>query len=258
MRFGVCVTVDKEPIERAKRIGFDYIELPLLKLLELNDNQLEELKIMLDKIGIYAETYNCFFGNMRLTGDDVDMDKIADYAETVLKRASFLGGRVAVIGSGGQRRIPDGFDRDTAEKQFINILNVCGDIAGKYGMKIAVEPLNTLETNLINTVSECAELVAKADNKNVGVLADYYHIFMNSEGLNKVADKSTSLIHTHLARADKDRKLPHLGRDDEAVKLFADALKAHGYEGAISLEGHYDEDVESDWSKALEFMKKYF
>lgn len=259
MRFGVCAILDENSITAVKSAGYDYVEAPLNSLYSMSDAELEAVKAFLDKNCIAAESYNCFFGaNMPLTGENVDFDAISDYADIVLKKAAYLGGKTAVIGSGGARKIPEGFSRALAEEQFIKVIDICGDIAVKYGMKIAVEPLNASETNLINTVSECRAIVERCGNPSVGVLADFFHVFMSGEPLGDIADSTLSLLHVHLARADKDRCMPCLGRDDEAMQSFSEVLKNNGYDSRISLEGVYGDDFAETVIKAKCVLDKYF
>lgn len=53
------------------------------------------------------------------------------------------------------------------------MLGTLGDVAAKYGITVVVEPLQTKETNLINTVAEGIEIVKKVDRPNVKCLADF-------------------------------------------------------------------------------------
>ena len=175
MRFGVCTGV--ENIGLVKSAGYDYIELNFTQITQMSDEEFEALKEMVLTSGILAETYNCFFpGDIKLCGDEADLDLIAKYAEKGFSRAAQLGGKIAVIGSGGSRRIPEGFDRRTAMVQLVAVLRVCGDAAEKHGMKVAVEPLRAKETNVINTVAEGLELCKKAAHPAVGCLADFFHV----------------------------------------------------------------------------------
>ena len=243
MRFGVCTGV--ENIGLVKSAGYDYIELNFTQITQMSDEEFEALKEMVLTSGILAETYNCFFpGDIKLCGDEADLDLIAKYAEKGFSRAAQLGGKIAVIGSGGSRRIPEGFDRRTAMVQLVAVLRVCGDAAEKHGMKVAVEPLRAKETNVINTVAEGLELCKKAAHPAVGCLADFFHVYAGGEGYESIKNAGEMLIHTHLARARDDRRIP-TSEDREDCRNMAEALKACGYTGRMSLEGSYEPDFET-------------
>lgn len=96
-------------------------------------------------------------------------------------RAQKLGGKIAVLGSALRGESLMGTTGRTAVAQFAKILNICGDIAGNYGMQIAIEPLRAEECNFINTVAQGIRMCTAAGNPHVKCLADFYHIYMNNE-----------------------------------------------------------------------------
>lgn len=237
IRFGVCTTFDKIPT--LIDAGYDYIEYGFGNLVKMTDEEFEQAKETVNKYKFYAESYNGFCpGEIRLTGPDVDYDVIAAHAEKGMKRAAQIGGKVLVIGSGGSRNVPEGFDFETGYNQFAKVLGLVGDIAAKYGMMVVVEPLRTEETNLINTVAEGIEIVKKANRPNVKSLADFFHVYKSGETLDAIRYNDGWLGHLHLARANEDRSMPY-EEDIPKVEEWAAAVKESGYEGRLSLEGGY-------------------
>ena len=81
-----------------------------------------------------------------------------------------------------------------------------------------------------------------ADNPNVGVLADFYHIYRTGETLDAVKKAGNLLFHVHLARPDNDRGVPYEPSDIDACKKWKSALEAAGYNGRLSLEAKYQPD----------------
>lgn len=243
MRFGVCTGA--ENIALVKNAGYDYIELNFTQINTMGEEEFLALKEKVLSSGIKAETFNCFFpGEMKLCGDEAKLERIAEYAERGFARAVQLGGKIAVIGSGASRRIPEAYDERVAKLQLVAALRVCGDAAQKYGMTVAVEPLRPQETNVVNTVKEAVELCRQAAHPTVKCLADFFHVYMAGESLDDVAEAGDMLIHTHLARPQPDRNIP-TAEDIPDCKPMAEALKACGYEGRMSLEGTYAPDLET-------------
>ncbi len=237
IRFGVCTSFNNIPT--LIEAGYDYIESNLTNLVQMTDEEFAQAKATIETYHFYAESFYCFFpGEMRLTGPDVDYDLITAYIEKGMTRAAALGAKVTVIGSGGSRKIPDGFDFATGYDQFAKVLCLAGDIASKYGIMVVVEPLHARETNLINTVAQGIEIVKKVNKPNVKVNADFYHMYKSGETLDAVRYNDGWLGHLHLARANDDRAMPY-EEDIEKVKEWADAVKESGYEGRLSLEGSY-------------------
>lgn len=76
-----------------------------------------------------------------------------------------------VFGSGGSHKIPEGFNPDTARTQFISLLGKLGPVAQKYDVVIVLEPLNSGETNFINSVGEGGSIVREVNHPNIRLLA---------------------------------------------------------------------------------------
>lgn len=243
MKFGVCNPYTN--IKLIKSEGFDYIELALSVVNAMSDREFKAVYKEVEKHSFPAESYNGFFpGDIRLTGEGVDLNSIREYAKRGFARASELGGKVAVLGSGTARKIPEGFDRKTAEAQFVDVLRVCGDEAGRVGMEIVIEPLQAKETDLINTVAEGLEFVERANHEKVRCLVDFFHTFRSRETLDAVINSNGMLRHVHLARANDDRKIP-TSEDIDSCRPWAEALKKCGYDLRISLEGAFLPDVKT-------------
>ena len=255
MRFGVCcTTVDYFP--RIKALGYDYIEVGFATITNMEDEKFEKLAAALKENGLKAEAANGFFpGDKVLTGPEADHSFIPEYTEKGMKRFKALGGEVAVLGSGKARNIPEGFDFAKGEEQFIEVLRMVGDIAAKYGIKIAIEPLQAKETNLINTVQQSMDIIARCGHPNVCTLADFYHVFKNGETLDAVENAGELLIHTHLARANEDRQMPRTEEDYEACKKWANALKKCGYDARMSLEGSFKPEFTQTIEDVLPALK---
>ena len=256
IRFGACVGKDTDKIAALKKAGFDYAEVSLSALAAMSDEEFETFSAKTAAIGMHVEATNGFFpAELRLVGADVDLNAITAYTEKAFNRAAWLGVRVCVLGSGKSRAIPEGLDRSTAEQQFVHVLRLCGDIAKKYGIIIAVEPLRTAECNFINTVRDGLEICARTAHPNVRCLADFYHVFMNSESLDAIAGAGEMLVHTHIARANPDRLYPHCEEDENACKQWAQALRDCGYSGRMSLEGGSGDDFAAMVEKAKTLLR---
>ena len=242
IRFGVCATFDKIPVLISA--GYDYLEFGLKNLVNMSDAEFEAALETVKKYNFYAESFNTFFSaEIALVGEKVDFNVISEYCEKGLKRAAALGGKIAVIGSGKSRKIPEDFDRNTAYNQFLKVLGIAGSIAEKYEMLIVVEPLYRGETNFINTVDEGLEISKAANRENVKSLADLYHLYMNGESLDTIINEGKSLAHLHLARPNPDRDMPY-EEDIPTVNEWAKAVKQSGYSGRLSLEGGFNPTFE--------------
>lgn len=251
IRFGVCTSADR--LDAVIEAGYDYIELGLAKIAALGEEEFAALEERIRTAPIKAETYNGFFpGEIPIVGEQVDMDAIAAYVEKALSRASRLGGRIAVLGSGNSRRVPEGSSRDTARQQFCAVFDLCSNIAGKYGMAVALEPLRASECNFINTVAEGMDICKQVNNPNGKCLADFFHVYQSGESLDDIRFSGGWLIHTHLAAPD--RSMPTTDSDIAQCKVWAQALKNCGYAGRMSLEGKFDADFQTDIARTRKIL----
>lgn len=234
MKFGICKTFDKA--KDIKDAGFDYIEANLAKLSLLTDEEFSENTALLKDIGLECKAVNCFFpGEIMLVGENVDYDKIRQYTEFMLKRAHALGIEVAVLGSGKSRSVPEGYDRGVAARQFKKAVTICSEIAKKYDIKIAIEALSQKDSNFLNTISETAEICDDLNLDNVGITADFFHMYMNDEGLDGFEKSGRHIFHLHIAKPDASRFAP-TADDADTLKKWAQSIKNIGYDGYMSLE----------------------
>ena len=175
MKLGVCTSPDQMATVYAH--GYDYIESNFGRLVCMSDEDYAANTAIVEKSPIKVEAYNCFFrGVFPLYAIDGNQTEIP--VKKGFARAAAWGGKVAVIGSGQVRRIPDGMTREQVEPQFARVLTICGEVAQKYGMKVVVEPLSFNECNYINMVSEGVAVAKLSGHDAVGGLVDFYH-YMN-------------------------------------------------------------------------------
>ena len=237
MRYAVC-TNDPAVIADAREAGFDYVEASVPNLVRPFDPEeaFEETLASYLAAGLPIESTNLFLPReLRCTGPDAQpLDRLAEYAETVFRRLARAGVPVVVFGSGGARKLPDGWPKEKADEQFVALLSRIGPLAEKHGVKIAVEPLARVECNYINTVDEGAALARASGSPAVGVLADSYHWARNEETAETILAAKGVLFHAHLATMP-NRKAP--GMESYDFVPFFRALLAAGYDGRVSIEG---------------------
>lgn len=234
MKFGVCKTIDNA--REIKDAGFDYIEINLAKICALSDGEFLNSVNHLKEVGLKAKTSNCFFpGDILLVGENVDFDKIKEYIQTALYRANEMGVEVTVLGSGKSRSLPDGFNRDVAVEQFSKTVKICSEIAKKYGIKIAIEPLSQRDSNFLNTVGETKVFCDGLGLENVGIAADFFHMYMNCESLEDFEDAKKYIFHLHIAKPDPSRIAPQEA-DKPTLEKWARSIKNIGYDCRMSLE----------------------
>lgn len=266
MRFGCCSSmvakgadgIGLEIIERIAEYGFDYIELPLAQIMELNEVEFASLKERVNNSKICCETCNNFFpGNIKLTGPDIDAEHIVSYYKSALKRANELGVEYVVFGSGKAKNVPEGFSMEDGYNQVVNLLKGIALVAKENNIIIAIEPLRKQECNIINTFKEGCKLAKDVGSPNVRVLVDYYHFTQEQEPLQNLLEFGKEyLVHTHFARND-GRVFPESMQEDNEYQSYIETLKAIGYEGRVSCEA-FASDFDRQAQLTIAFFKDNF
>lgn len=234
MKFGMCA--DPRLCADVAAAGFGYLEAALTAVAAMSEEVFEQAAGALAQSGLQAEALNVMLpGTFRLTGPDADLSPIRNYLELGLARAEKLGAKVQVFGSGAARRNPEGWPKEKAMDQLVEYLALAAPIAARHGIALAIEPLNPGECNLINTVSDGLALAKRVSLPNVGVLADWFHMAIQDEGVGGILAAGPMLLHCHIANPEGRRfPLPDDGADFTG---FFDALRKIDYTGRVSVEG---------------------
>lgn len=256
MKIGVCANYDRWGIVAAA--GYDYVEGNFSKIAMATDEEFDEMKRIRSEAGLDVEAANGFFPGDFVLYSKEDFEEIKknvrEYCERGFTRGAALGLRVVVIGSSKARNIREDYTYDEAEAQFCEVLRICGEVGAKYGIAVTVEPLNAKEANYIITFADGLDVARKVDHPNVLAMVDFYHHAQNGEPLSTLDGTKGVLVHTHIARAD--RNTPTVDDyDDIAPKI--EYLKATGYEGRMSLECRHVPDFETSVKNAYELLARF-
>ena len=256
MKIGVCAGPEQLPL--LESLGFDYFETNFSWLAGLDEETYRQKTALVEASSLRAEAFNGFFpGGIKLYSPDGDQTEILReveaFCERGFARAASWGGRVAVIGSGYVRGIPEGMTWEECDAQFSRVLAVCGRVAEKYGMTVTVEPLSRNECNYIHTLSESARVAAMANQKSVKMMVDFYHYWKNGEELCDLPLYADRLVHAHYARPG-NRNAPGPG-DEEILGDVAEALKQCPGIERISLECVYQPDFREAVTRARPLME---
>jgi sugar phosphate isomerase/epimerase len=261
MRIGYCTNLiatqidgtGSEWIEKGQENGFDYVELPLAQMVDLNDEEFSSLKERVGSSGLKCEACNNFFpGSIRLTGNAVDYGKIEEYLQKALGRAAQLGVKVVVLGSPKSKNVPEGYPMDNAWSQLVELLRYINPLVRTKSITVVIEPLCKLESNIINTAAEGLKLVKAVDRENIKLLVDYYHLVMEKEDPEIISDAGSYIKHIHFANP-AGRVYP-IEAEDGYIR-FMNLLKGVGYEGRISVEA-YTKDFCHDAKRSVEILRQ--
>jgi sugar phosphate isomerase/epimerase len=172
--------------------------------------------------------------------------------EKVMQRLSQTDTKMIVWGSGGSRRLPDGFDKDIAVNQFISIGKKIAKIAKKYKIMIALESLNTTETNFINSVRDALYIVKKVNHRNLRLNVDIYHMLKDNEQPDVIAKTKKYIVHVEIAEKDNRTAPGVVGTD---FKPYLRELQKINFHEQIVIEGRW-KDVGDIAKMSKDFLQK--
>lgn len=238
MRYGVCAEPDKLPA--IAQAGADYIECTVTGLNALSAEQLDECLALLNSSKIQCEALAILFpGTIPLVGGEANNAVIADYLHRTFQRISLVGPEIVVFGSGRARMCPENFNREKALEQLVAVGRATADEAAPHHITIAFEPLNRRETNMIHSLAEAHEVVARVNRPNFKMVADLYHMLEENEPASALATYGDEIAHVHVA-AKATRACPAPADKPQFEDYFC-ALKEIGYQKRISIEGRIDD-----------------
>ncbi|MDB5013318.1 MAG: hypothetical protein JWQ25_1520 [Daejeonella sp.] len=178
---------------------------------------------------------NVFFpSQIKIAGPSVNEKRVLSYADSVFMRAKKARVSLIVLGSSGARRLPDGYNQEKAKVEFAALCRKLAMLAKKYQVMIALESLETAETNFLLTLKSAAEVVRMVNHPSFKLNADIFHMMREGESPKSILSAGDVLAYCEVAEKEV-RSLPGVKGDD--FKPYFRALKKINYKGRIFIEG---------------------
>ena len=254
VQVGICTPL--KDVDAAKTAGFEYLELGTTELATLSDADFDSALGRIRQLGLPVPVTNLFLpATLKVTGPAIDRDEQTRYVQKAFARLSRLGTGIVVFGSGGARRVPDGFSPDEAFKQLVEFARRAAVEAGTHNITIAIEPLRRQETNIINSAADGLELVKAVDHPNFQLMIDFYHLASEREDPAVVLTAREHIRHLHMANP-QGRVFPQAWDEYEYAPFFAN-LRRIGYDKRISVEAS-TKDFPHQAPRAIALLRRAF
>lgn len=221
----------EQNLAKIRTFGYDGVELAVRDP-KLLDGPLLLSLLAHHQLVVPAVGTGQAYGEEGLSFTDPDENirrRAIERVSTHVDLAAGLGAAV-IIGLVRGRRGPD-VSGEIAREWLVGALRTCA--ARNPSVRLAVEPINRYETNLINTVTSGLELVERVGAENVGLLLDTFHMNIEEPSIAaSIACSADRLFHFHIA--DSNRWHPGAGHTD--FRQILDALDRVSYRGFLSAE----------------------
>lgn len=215
--------------------GYGHLELSVANDLmpPRPETEFEAHLAKLRALPVVCRMMNGFYsGDRKMVGPDADPAFFVGWARVAFPRAAKAGVRLVTVGAGKPRKVPAGFEPARAREQFSACLAQILPIATDNGVTLAIENLNSGETNLGNSVAECLGLI-EAAGPAMRLTADLYHMLRDGDRPEALRTALPRLVHCHVA--ERERRTPP-GTAGDDFRPFLKVLREGGYRGAFSFE----------------------
>jgi len=248
---GIIVPLEQDSLAYAS--GFRMLGESVGRMLSpsLTGEQFAENLQRIKKAKCKVVLCNIFFpGNIKIAGPDVNETRVLGYADSVFSRAKTAGIGLIVLGSGTARRIPDNYDTTKAKRDFVALCRKLSVVAARYEIMIALESLQSAETNFLISLNSAAEIVRSVNHPNFRLNADIFHMLRQGESPQSIIDAADILIYCEIAEK-QSRSLPGVVGDD--FKPWLRALRKANYKGHIFIEGNSN-DLRKDMPLSFKWL----
>lgn len=222
-------------IDRVKELGFDFIEIPLMRL------DLFDPKAVRERLdGFEVTTSNV------LLADDVDVTSFdpevrrngVKYLKACVKASAEAGAKMfsGVIYSQYLKKatkMPSEAEWEFSAQSMKEVARYAAD----FGMSIAFEPVTRYESYLLNTAEQAVRLLDMIDEPNAFVHLDSYHMNVEEKNFHDaVVTAGRRLSNFHMC--ENDRGISGTGHVDWDG-IFR-AFREIGFHGYLGFEGFAD------------------
>jgi len=219
---------------KIKEMGFDLVEIALEDPSHVDADEIRD--VLLDT-GLGVSICGAFGPSRDLTSEDpANIQNSLDYIEQALEIGATVGASILAgpmySAVGKARQVP----ADQKKREFdmaVDGLKKAGILAEKYGLTLAIEPLNRFETDLINTAAQVRSLIDAIDSPAVKVHLDTFHMNIEEESvLDAIRLIGDDLAHVHAS--ESNRGTPGMGL--AAWDQLEQGLREVGYSGPVVIE----------------------
>ncbi|MBV8473182.1 MAG: sugar phosphate isomerase/epimerase [Hyphomicrobiales bacterium] len=242
MRFGASTFIWVSPfggdsidlIDKVKGFRFDLIEICIEQPETI---EVERIRERLRRADIKALVCGAFGPDRDMSSEDAAVRaNAADYLKTCIDIAHALESPTVsgpMYAGVGNTKMRDASERRAQWDRAVSTLAPIADYAAERGVKLAIEPLNRFETDLVNTVEQGLSLIDDIGKANVGLLLDTFHMNIEEKSIPAALRKAGQRIFEFHA-CSSDRGTP--GEDHLPWSDIVAALKAVDYQGPIVIE----------------------
>ncbi len=206
------------------------------------------------KISAIASGGMAFAAKLTLLHPDPAVAALASQRlDEMIDLASDLDASVVTVGSFRGRIVGKA---TRSRQQLMDVLRRAGERGAKRGVRLALEPLNRYEADLLHTAAQTLAFLQEMDHPSIGVLLDTYHLNIEESSWTapyRQVMAAGKLFYVHLG--DNNRLAPGQGLIDFPAILCA--LRDGGYDGWLTAELLPIPDPDTAARQTADAMRKW-
>lgn len=145
-----------------------------------------------------------------------------------------------------------GESKHICRKRSVDALSEVADYAKRKGITVALEPVNSIAINFINSTQEGLALIREIDCPSFRLLLDTNHMYIDDKDMiASIFEARDYVSYVHLV--DSNRLYP--GNCKLDFKAFIEALKKLGYDGYLSVEVFQRPDQDTALTRSFTHIK---
>lgn len=223
-----------EILDKVKAMGFDVFELALEDPGLVDSARLRDC---LQQLGLDCTVCGAFGPTRDLSSEDASIRASAfDYICALVDTAAAVGARGVngpMYSAVGKARLLPPAERRAEWQRAVEGLRRAAAYAGEHAVRLAIEPLNRYETDMINTAAQGLEMIDAVGAANLGLHLDTFHMHLEEkDSAAAIRLASSHLFHFHAC--ENDRGVPGTGQVH--WQAIARALKQVDYQGTVVIE----------------------
>ena len=243
MKFGANTFIWESPfstdahlylLDKVRQMGFDLLEVAVEDPAQVD---VVALARAAKAAGVGVIVCGAFGPERNLSSaDEAVRQNAATYLQWCVEAAAELESPVVVgpmYSAVGKERLATAVARQQEWDRAVVGLQKWGDYAQAHGVKLAFEPLNRFENDVINVVDQGLALIEQVGGTAVGLHLDTFHMHLEEkDSAAAIRRAGPHIFHVHAC--ENDRGIPGTGQVNWSS--IAQALRDVDYQGAIVIE----------------------
>lgn len=232
----------RELFPRIAKMGFDVVEIAVEDPALIN---VKEVMSALNDHGVKASICGAFGPSRDLTNESKQVQQNGlSYIESCLDICAamdvdFFGG--PMYSAVGKARMLKPVERKAEWDLAVKNLRLVCEMAAARDLKIALEPLNRFESDLVNTTEDVLRLVNDINHPAACVMLDSFHMSIEERDVEKAIKAAGDKL-IHLQVSENYRGAP--GSGQTPWQAYRKGLEAIGYDGIVTIESFTTDNVE--------------